>query len=93
MLWLLVINKVSLNFCCSSLITLSTEPVQSERDNMNTVSLCTITGEDSCQMTVITLRMNMVLIGIIKLGYNDECPWSCARRQMSTWDGDEDDGR
>lgn len=53
--------------------------------SMNTVSLCTIRGEDSCQMTVITLRMNMVLIGIIKLGHVNKCPWSCTMRQMSTW--------
>lgn len=52
---------------------------------MNTVSLCTIRGEDSHQMTVITLRMIMVLIGMIKLGHGNKCPWSCTMWQMSTW--------
>lgn len=36
-------------------------------------------------MTVITLRMIMALIGIIKLVHGKECPWSCTMQQMSEW--------
>lgn len=41
---------------------------------MNAVSLYTISGEHLRQMTVITLRINIVLIGIIKLGQATDAP-------------------
>lgn len=41
---------------------------------MKAISLYTISGEHSRQMTVITLRINTVLIGIIKLGKATDAP-------------------
>lgn len=42
--------------------------------------------------SVITLRMNTVLIGIIKLGHSNEHPFSTTRlsRQISFGDDDDD---
>lgn len=41
-------------------------------------------GTDSCQVIVITQRMNMVVIGRIKLGHRNDRPWSRERWQMPT---------